>query len=190
MTFTNLSPDPSRRALVQHPAFGSPFLDDDSYVVTSARTLITDADAPGSLASANVSTARGVLPAGPIPGQHRAFPDRRGASLFAALTDFASPEARSAVPTADSPSASTWDGAHPPPRVVLDRGERRFGLAVVPAPLRCRHRAGERAPRRRAARSASTVEGPREWRFLPATGHHDHASHTGAASGLIHSASK
>ncbi len=60
-TVTNLSPDPVWTRLVQHPAFGAPFLDEDSYLVPGAGTIVTDADAPGSMAGTDVvgTPARG-----------------------------------------------------------------------------------------------------------------------------------
>lgn len=93
-TVTNLSPDATSTRLVQHPAFGSPFLDEDSFLVTSARTLITDPDAPGSLAPPNaIGSPTGLLPVGPIPGSLAIPGPGATASLFAALTDFESPSA-------------------------------------------------------------------------------------------------
>ena len=110
-TVTNLSPDPTSTRLVQHPAFGSPFLDDDSFVVTSARTLITDADAPGSLASANaLDSPDALLPAGPIPGSIALPGPGAEASLFAALTDFESPAATFYSPNRGFGIRLTWDG--------------------------------------------------------------------------------
>lgn len=88
-TIENLSPDPVRTRLVQHPAFGEPFLDADSYVVVSAAEIVTDADAPGSLAAADVVGApTAVLPAGPVPGSIALPGPGARESIFAAFSSF------------------------------------------------------------------------------------------------------
>ncbi|WP_457101385.1 DUF4432 family protein [Microbacterium sp. P5_E9] len=88
-TVTNLSPDPVWTRLVQHPAFGAPFLDEDSYLVPGAGTIVTDADAPGSMAGTDVvGPPQEVLPEGPVGGSIRLPGSGSGASLFGALTDF------------------------------------------------------------------------------------------------------
>ena len=75
----NLSPDAVETRIVQHPAFGAPFLDGESYVVTSAAKIVTDADAPGSLAGADVvGRPDEVLASGTGPRQHPAPRPRLG----------------------------------------------------------------------------------------------------------------
>lgn len=97
---TNLSPDPCSFRLAQHPAFGAPFLDCHSYVLTGAGTLVTDADTPGTLAAADVvASPHAVLPSGPVPGSIVLPGPGSGSSLFAALTDF--------PPTADGGSLTS-----------------------------------------------------------------------------------
>lgn len=111
-TVANLSPDPVETRIVQHPAFGAPFLDDDSYVVTNAATIVTDAGAPGSLAAADVVGSPGdVLPAGPVPDSIRLPGPGSGASLFAALTDFGAAEATFCSPSRSLAVRLSWDGA-------------------------------------------------------------------------------
>lgn len=86
---TNLSPEPCSFRLAQHPAFGAEFLDHHSYVTTAAGTLVTDADAPGTLAAADVvGPPAEVLPAGPVAGSVALPGPGSGQALFAALTDF------------------------------------------------------------------------------------------------------
>ena len=97
---------------MQHPAFGAPFLDGQSYVVTSAAKIVTDADAPGSLAGANiVGRPDEVLEAGPEPDSIRLPAPDSGASLFAALTDFATPEATFCSPTRGLAVRLAWDSS-------------------------------------------------------------------------------
>lgn len=110
-TVTNRSPDPTSTRLVQHPAFGAPFLDDESYLITDAATLISDAEAPGTKLEANqVGSPSSLLAPGPIPGTLAlAGPDSRD-SLFAALTDFGG--ARSGDGIADKTSVTFASPTH------------------------------------------------------------------------------
>ncbi|TAM70761.1 MAG: DUF4432 family protein [Microbacteriaceae bacterium] len=88
-TVRNLSPDPVSVRMVQHPAFGSPFLDKRSYLMTDAGTMISDAEAPGNMVAANVHGAPSdLLPAGPTPASFQLPGVGARRSLFAALTDF------------------------------------------------------------------------------------------------------
>ncbi|EPR75449.1 hypothetical protein ADILRU_2237 [Leifsonia rubra CMS 76R] len=84
----NLSPLPCSFRLGQHPAFGTPFLDNTSYVLTTARTLLADAQAPGTLAAPD---ARGrptdILAVGPVPHSLALPGPGTAEGLFAALTD-------------------------------------------------------------------------------------------------------
>jgi hypothetical protein len=107
---TNLSPDPVQTRIVQHPAFGSPFLDDESYLLASA-AMVTDADAPGTLAAADLVGAPGdVLPAGPVAGSIRLPGPDSGSSLFAALTGFAAHEVTFCSPTRGLGVRLEWEG--------------------------------------------------------------------------------
>lgn len=107
----NLSPDAVETRIVQHPAFGAPFLDDRSYLVTSAEKIVTDAVAPGTLAGKDVVGGPGaVLPAGPVRGSIRLPGPGSGESLFAALTAFATPEATFCSPTTGIAVRLAWDG--------------------------------------------------------------------------------
>ena len=107
----NLSPDAVETRIVQHPAFGSAFLDGESYIHTSAAKIVTDADSPGSLAGAEIiGSPQEVLPPGPQPGSIRLPAPGSGASLFAALTEFARPEATFCSPTRGLGVRLTWDG--------------------------------------------------------------------------------
>lgn len=88
---TNLSPEETYFRFCQHPAFGSHFLDGDSFITTSAGRFLADAERPGTLISANsTGIPCEVLPNGltsdaiglPGPGS--------GENLFGAFTDFMS----------------------------------------------------------------------------------------------------
>lgn len=112
-TIRNLSPDPVRARVVQHPAFGSPFLDDESFVTVAAATLVADAEAPGTLAAAgDVGSPRDVLGECaegrgirlPAPGS--------GESLFAAFTDFETPQATFHSPTRGFGVRLEWDAVY------------------------------------------------------------------------------
>jgi hypothetical protein len=106
----NLSPDAVETRIVQHPAFGSPFLDGESYLVISAAKIVTDAGAPGSLAPADfIGRPDEVLPAGPEPGSIRLPGPGSGGSLFAALTQFATPEATFCSPSRGLAVRLAWD---------------------------------------------------------------------------------
>ncbi|UNK70449.1 DUF4432 family protein [Microbacterium sp. H1-D42] len=92
-TVRNLSPDDVSARMLHHPAFGRPFLDEHSYLVTDADTLLTDANAPGTLAGADVSgRPDSVLTPGPVPGSVALPGPGSRQALFGGLTDFASPE--------------------------------------------------------------------------------------------------
>ncbi len=108
----NLSPDPAETRIVQHPAFGAPFLDDESYLLVEA-VVVTDAEAPGTLAPGADIAARpaDILPAGPVAGSIRLPGPGAGASLFAALTEFDAPEVTFCSPTRDLAVRLSWDGA-------------------------------------------------------------------------------
>lgn len=114
-TVTNLSPEPCSFRLGQHPAFGTPFLDERSYVVTSANTLITDANAPGTLTGADaVGRPDALLPAGPVPNSVALPGPGTGQALFGVLTDF-------------EPDAAVRDPAVPDPAVPGPSGADRVG---------------------------------------------------------------
>lgn len=108
----NLSPDAVETRIVQHPAFGAPFLDDRSYVITSAATIVTDDDAPGTLVGEGViGRPDAVLAVGPAPGSIRLPGAGSGASLFAALTEFAASEVTFCSPTRGIGVRLEWDGS-------------------------------------------------------------------------------
>ncbi|MFF2272717.1 DUF4432 family protein [Agromyces sp. NPDC058136] len=101
-TVRNLSEDDVSARMLQHPAFGGPFLDEHSYLVTDARTLIADAEAPGTLAGADaVGAPRSILAGGPVRSSIALPGPGTRQSLFAALTDFpgAEPSVVFASPT-------------------------------------------------------------------------------------------
>jgi hypothetical protein len=108
----NLSPDTVETRIVQHPAFGAPFLDGESYFLTSAAKIVTDADAPGTLAGADIiGIPQEVLEEGPEPGSIRIPAPGSGASLFAALTEFAAPEVTFCSPTRELAVRLAWDSS-------------------------------------------------------------------------------
>lgn len=112
-TVTNLSPEPCSFRLGQHPAFGTPFLDEHSYVVTAANTLITDANAPGTLTEADaVGRPDALLPAGPVPHSVALPGPGSGQALFGVLTDFESDAAVRDPTGADSASATFCSPTH------------------------------------------------------------------------------
>ncbi len=81
----NLSADPVAYMRVQHPAFGAPFIDGHCRIDTSARTLIPDVQAPGTLLPADA--VLDFPDAGPqIDLRAVPAPDERR-EVFAALTD-------------------------------------------------------------------------------------------------------
>jgi hypothetical protein len=86
---TNLSPQPTTFRLCQHPAFGHHFLDDASYLLTTAGRFIADAESPGSMVSPNATGApTDVLPPGRLPGAVSLPGPGSGESLFGALCEF------------------------------------------------------------------------------------------------------
>lgn len=109
-TFRNLSPDTVRARIVQHPAFGAPFLDEHSYVIVPAATVVADADAPGTMAAAGA-----VGSPGDVLGERAVEPGIRlpGAgsreSLFAAFTEFTEPAAEFHSPTHGFGVRLAWD---------------------------------------------------------------------------------
>jgi hypothetical protein len=109
-TVTNLSPDTVSTRLVQHPAFGEPFLDEYAYLTVSARTIVTDAEAPGSLAPADVvAPLSDVLPPGALPESIALPGPGARESLFAALTGFAAPQATFYSPSRGFGMRLEWD---------------------------------------------------------------------------------
>ncbi len=105
----NLSPDPAQTRIAEHPAFGAPFLDGDSYLVADA-VMVTDADAPGTLAAADVvGRPAEVLTPGPVPDSIRLPAPGSRASLFAGLTDFATPQVTFFSPTRGLAVRIEWD---------------------------------------------------------------------------------
>lgn len=86
---TNESPEPCSFRLGQHPAFGTPFLDEHSYISVDAAVFMSDAGAPGTLTAADAFGAPGeVLPAGPVPNSLAIPAPGSRTSLFGALTEF------------------------------------------------------------------------------------------------------
>ncbi|QIG39427.1 DUF4432 family protein [Microbacterium sp. 4R-513] len=108
----NLSPQTVHARVMQHPAFGAPFLDADAFLEVPAATVIADGEAPGSLAAhGHVGTPAEVLGAHvgdrgislPGPGARE--------SVFAAFTDFARPEATFHSPNRGFGVRLSWDAA-------------------------------------------------------------------------------
>lgn len=144
-TVTNLSPEPCSFRLGQHPAFGTPFLDEHSYVVTAAGTLITDANAPGTLTEADaVGRPDALLPAGPVPNSIALPGPGTGQALFGVLTDFepGSTSATFCSPTHGFGMRISWDRAVYPNAwfwIEANAGsgwpwfKRLFSIAVEPA---------------------------------------------------------
>ncbi|MGN8552170.1 UNVERIFIED_CONTAM: aldose 1-epimerase family protein [Microbacterium sp. SLM126] len=113
-TISNLSAEVVYARVVQHPAFGAPFLDEDSFVVVPAATLVTDAQAPGNLARADVvGTPRRVLGERAASGRIRLPGPASGDSLFAAFTDFSQPRATFHSPNRGFAVRLDWDRVYP-----------------------------------------------------------------------------
>ncbi|MFV0426919.1 MAG: DUF4432 family protein [Beutenbergiaceae bacterium] len=110
-TVENTSPDPITTRLVQHPAFGDGFLDADSYLLIDADHIITDPQAPGSLAAADqVASPEQLLAPGPIPGSYALPGPGTRQSIFAAFTGFATqPHATWCNPRLDLAIRLDWD---------------------------------------------------------------------------------
>lgn len=88
-TVRNLSEDAVSARLLQHPAFGTPFLDEFSYLVTDAGILLTDGTAPGTLTGADVSGRPDeLLSAGPVPNSVMLPGPGSRQALFGALAGF------------------------------------------------------------------------------------------------------
>lgn len=109
----NTSDDPVSVMWVQHPGFGAPFIDERCTLTTGARTVITDAEAPGNLVSADIrssfplitTTDGRICDLRKIPGATT----RR--SLFACLTDFEEGWFAIESPTAGFGVRVGWDTA-------------------------------------------------------------------------------
>ncbi len=109
-TVANLSPDPYATRLLQHPAFGSPFLDAHSYLISSAATLVTDVEAPGTLTPpGEVAPPHALLAPGPLPGSVALPGPGSRDALFATLTDFEDGEATFYSPTRGFGMRLRWD---------------------------------------------------------------------------------
>jgi len=110
-TVINDCPDPVEFMWVQHPAFSAPFLDEHARIDCGARTLITDADTPGTALPANTAFA---FPAardrsgGAVDLREVPAPDA-GRSVFAALTDFDGGWFSITSPTAGFGVRLDWD---------------------------------------------------------------------------------
>jgi hypothetical protein len=111
-TFRNVSPDPVQVRIAQHPAFGAPFLDEHSVVTVAAATLVADADAPGSLASAGAVGPLGTVLGARVGERGIRLPGPGSReSLFAALTDLAEAAAEFHSPIHGFGVRLSWDGA-------------------------------------------------------------------------------
>ncbi|MEU5851467.1 DUF4432 family protein [Saccharopolyspora shandongensis] len=108
---TNLSDREREVMWVHHPAFGAPLVAEGARLYTSARTLVADADAPGTVLAPDsvhtwplVSGADGrtldlsVLPG---PASHR--------EIFGCLTDFERPYLAVVNPELDLAVTVSWD---------------------------------------------------------------------------------
>ncbi|MHB1846542.1 MAG: aldose epimerase family protein [Deltaproteobacteria bacterium] len=107
----NLSPDPIEFSCVQQPAFGAPLIGPDCRVFCGARTLITDAEIPGSLLGPDQVTSwpmafdrlQRPVDLRELPGEA----DPR--SVFACLTDFDVPFFAFQNETLNLGVAMRWD---------------------------------------------------------------------------------
>jgi galactose mutarotase-like enzyme len=114
---TNLSPQPASFRMCQHPAFGENFLDETSYLVVGAQTLLSDAENPGTGATPNLKAHPSEhLPRGPVPSSLALPPPGSGQAFFGGFTDFkpsAEDPERTAVtfttPSKDLAMRLTWD---------------------------------------------------------------------------------
>ena len=109
---TNLAPDPVSTRLLEHPAFGAPFLDEHSYLVTDAGVLVSDAEAPGTLAHADAAgIPTEILTPGPVASSIALPGPGSRASLFAGLAGFAAsdPSVLFASPTHGFGMRLSWE---------------------------------------------------------------------------------
>ena len=111
-TLTNLSLDAVHARIVQHPAFGAPFLDERSRVLVPAAILVADAEAPGSLAAADAVGAPADVLGLAVEGNGIRLPaPGSGVSLFGAFADFTEPAAVFDSPTHGFGIRLSWDAA-------------------------------------------------------------------------------
>ncbi|OYO00004.1 hypothetical protein CGZ95_10290 [Enemella evansiae] len=170
-TVRNLADVPVSTRILQHPAFGAPFLDEHSFLRTDAATLIADAVAPGTLATPDACAAPSTLLApGPLPSSVALPGPGAGSSLFAALTDFpdSDPSVLFASPTHGFGMRLSWSREQYPSAwfwIEANAGtdwpwfQRLYAVAVEPANVL----PGEgTAPTGAARGGVGTVLGPRE----------------------------
>ncbi|MEW9522120.1 DUF4432 family protein [Streptomyces tubercidicus] len=89
-TILNTSGEPVPVMWVQHPGFGAPFIDEHCIITTGARTLVTDAEAPGNVLPPDARERYPIVPAaegGTVDLREVPGPDS-GRSVFGCLTDF------------------------------------------------------------------------------------------------------
>ncbi|MFE1250786.1 aldose 1-epimerase [Streptomyces sp. NPDC058735] len=90
-TILNTSDEAVPVMWVQHPGFGAPFIDERCTIATGARTVLTDAQAPGNALPPDVRAPFPLVPradgAGEVDLRQVPGPDS-GRSVFGCLTDF------------------------------------------------------------------------------------------------------
>ena len=107
---TNTSPDPVSFRWVEHPAFGAPFIDQDAYIETDARLLVTDAVAPGTVLPAD-SMLEDPFRRSEIADVSRFPQPGVPRSVFAALGDFTEGRATIVSPNVGLAVTIAWDCA-------------------------------------------------------------------------------
>jgi hypothetical protein len=113
-TIANTGAEPAAVMWVEHPGFGAPFIDEHCTLTTGARSIVTDALAPGNLLAADTWSA---FPHAPTAGQAQPSDLRdvpgpgSGRSVFGCLSDFAGGWFAIDSPTAGFGIRLDWDAA-------------------------------------------------------------------------------
>ncbi|MFB6782378.1 aldose 1-epimerase [Streptomyces sp. NPDC056352] len=112
-TVHNTSREPVPVMWVQHPGFGAPFIDEHCTITAAARTVLTDAEQPGTVLPPDVRAAFPLAPTvdGDVLDLRQCPGPDSGRAVFACLTDF-----RTGSFAIESPSAGfgirvEWDAS-------------------------------------------------------------------------------
>jgi len=108
---SNLSDVPVPVTWVEHPGFGAPFIDGRCRIYAGARTVVNDADAPGTVLAPDALTAfpAGLAADGSELDLSWAPPPESRRAVFAALTDFDEGWYAITSPTAGFGIGVAWD---------------------------------------------------------------------------------
>jgi Domain of unknown function (DUF4432) len=113
-TIRNTCAEPLPVMWVEHPGFGAPFVDEHCTLTTGARSIVTDAQAPGNLLAADTWSA---FPHATLAGQVQTTDLREvpgpgsGRSVFGCLSDFTGSWFEIDSPAAGFGIRVEWDAA-------------------------------------------------------------------------------